>query len=488
MARYVVDCEKEGIPAVGLTFADQVAFFRNTALIYGVPEVRRLDVPRTGTGEERVAQFIDQTEAALSDPLTDKEKESGLYTPPPPPRIIFEGTLDDAQEFFQQTTPVATCGNCPIAKYTDGMPIIIPTEDKVAEMLTGTSHSPEEEIKRYNYDTDTGVYTQRDTVQTYARAYAATVEKVAVVAVMAGCKPEYMPVVLAVATTGGGSTSCPGTSGPSGQGFVVSGPIAKEIGMNAKHEAMDVGNPANNTIARSANLITINFGACTTGISRSDSGNPIRTVAFAEDDDGLPPGWDGYNVERGYGPRESVLGKVGVRESGMNQYAPSSFRGLIGEGYGGMARRIGVEGIEGPHNYLEYLLPLYTKTCANTVKSGKLLIMHPNMAISLYDYGFQSKGAVYQWMWDTYFVTAKEVREYGWYDFRTSGGTRNEPFSGIPYDELPDDYLLHEHGKNGPHENCILVCLGGADEVTYVWPAATSENAAPSPYPIDPWR
>ncbi len=488
MARYVADCEKKGIPAVGLIFADQETFFRNTVLIRGVPNVRSIHVPRVGEGEERVAQFIDQIKPALSDPLTDKEQESGIYQPPPPARISFEGTLDDAQEFFQQTQPVATCGNCPIAKYTDGLPIIIPTEEKVTEMLTGTSHSPEEQICRYTYSSQTGQYTKSTAPVTYAGAYYATVEKVAVVAVMAGGKPEYMPVMLAVAATGGASTNCPGTSGPSGQGFVVSGPIAKEIGMNAKHQAMDVGNPANRSIARAAELMTINFGECVTGVVRSDSGNPIQTVAFAEDEDGLPPGWEGYNEDSGYKKTDSVLGKVGVRASTMNEYAPSSFRGLIGEGYGGMARRLGVEGIPGPHNFLEYVLPLHTASCAGAVKSGKLLIMHPNMAISLYDYGFKKKADVYQWMWDTYFITVGEVRKYGWYDFRTSGGTAKEPFSGTPYDELPADYLLHEHGKNGPQDNCILVCLGGADEVCLVWPAATSENGRPSASPIDPWR
>jgi len=488
VARYVANCEKKGIPSVGLTFADQETFFRNTVLVTGVPQVRWVQTPRVGTGPERVAVFIDDLVPALTDPLTDKEKESGLYVPPPPTRVIFEGTLDDAQEFFQQTTPVSTCGNCPIAKYTDGLPIIIPTEEKVKEMLTGTSHPAEELISRYTRNATTGVITKETSSVSYAGSYTASVEKVAITAVMAGCKPEYMPIALAIAATGGGSTNCPGTSGPSGDGIFVSGPIAKEIGMNSKHEAMDVGNPANMTLARSATLMTVNFGGCITGVVRTDSGNPIKVVCFAEDDEGLPEGWVGFNQDEGYAATESVLGKVGIRESGMNQYAPSSFRGLIGAGTGGMAVRLGVEGIPGPHNYLEYLLPLYTQDCAGTCKSGKLLIMHPNMAKSLYDYGFKTKAAVIQWMWDTYFVTAGSMKGYGWYDFRTTGGTALEPLTRIPYSQLPPSYLLHEHGKNGPRDNCILVCLGGADEVTIVWPAATSENARPASSPIDPWR
>ena len=264
MSRYVVNCEKAGVPAVAMGFADQITFARNIALITGVPNIRWIDAPRTGTGAERAQQIIDKVPAAFTDPLTAKEKESGLYTPPEPPKIVFEGTLLDAQVFFQQTTPVSTCANCPIAKMTDGLPIIIPTEEAVKEMLTGTSHKAEEQIVRYSMNA-TSKQVVKGARVTYASGYFTTVEKVAAVAVMAGCKPEYMPAALAVAAGGGGSTNCPGTSGPSGEFFVISGPYAKEIGMNGKHEAMDVGNPANMSIGRTANLMTINFGGCITG-------------------------------------------------------------------------------------------------------------------------------------------------------------------------------------------------------------------------------
>jgi hypothetical protein len=485
---YVVNCEKAGVPAVALGFADQIGFARNTALIRGVPNIRWVDTPRTGTGAERAATFIDKLVPALTDPLTAKEKESGLYTPPPPPRIIFEGTLLDAQEFFQQTTPVSTCGNCPIAKYTDGLPIIIPTEEAVREMLTGTSHKPDEQIYSYTRDATTGAITKGTRPVTYAGGYNTTVEKVATVAVMAGCKPEYLPAELAVASGGGGSGSCPGTSGPSGQYFVVSGPFAKEIGMNAKHEAMDVGNPANMTIGRSAGLMTVAFGGCITGVVRSDSGNPIKTVCFAEDDEGLPPGWVGFNEDSGYKKTESVLGDGSVRESAVGEYAPSSFRGLIGEGYGGIARRLGVEGTPGPHNFLEYLIPMFTPAYANACKGGKTLVMHPNMAKSLYDYGFKTKAAVCQWMYDTYFITAGQLRQYGWYDFYTAAGENKEPLSGIKYKDLPDDTKLHVNGTNSPNQNCILVCLAGADEVCYTFPSTAGGGARPTPRSIDVWK
>ena len=71
-----------------------------------------------------------------------------MYTPPPNPRIVFTGTLDDAQSFYQKTSPMNSCENCPIATMTDGLPIIIPTEDAVKAMEAGTSHSPNEMMGR----------------------------------------------------------------------------------------------------------------------------------------------------------------------------------------------------------------------------------------------------------------------------------------------------------------------------------------------------
>jgi hypothetical protein len=480
---YSTNWEKLGKPAVALGFADQVQFKNNVALINGCPNVRWVDVPRVGGGEERVATFLDKAVAALITPLTAKEQESGLYTPPPPPRVIFEGTLDDAQEFFQQTTPVANCYNCPISKYTDGLPIIIPTEEKVKEMLTGTSHKADEDLYRYTLSTTTGLITKGTSVVTFARGYKATVEKVAVTAVMAGCKPEYMPAALAVATTGGGSTNCPGTSGPGLNLFVVSGPFAKEVGMNSAQEALDVGNPPNMTIGRVAALQTVCFGGCIVGVTRTDSGSPLSNTTFAEDEDHLPPGWETLGEELGFKKTDSVLSKPGAHEGmTVQEYAPSSFRSLVGEGTGGMARRIGVEGTPGPHNYLEYLMPIYLTASPNGLLASRVLIMHPNMAKSLYDYGFKTKRAVYQWIFDTYKVPASLVKASGWFEFGRSGGESKEASLGIPWKDVPDDYMVSAFGTSVT-SNCIIVALNNADEITW-----TIFGSRGSGTPIDVWR
>ncbi len=480
MAQFVASAEKAGIPAVGLGFSDQLNFFNNCTLIAGVPTGRWVDVPRVGSGEERVATFLEQVLKTFTDPLTDKEKESGLYVPPPPTRIIFEGTLDDAQEFFQQTQPINNCRNCPIAKFTDGLPIIIPTEEKVTEMLTGTSHSPQEDVYRYSRSTTTGEITKATSPVTYAGGYKTTVEKVAVVAVMAGCKPEYLPVALAVATSGGGSTNCPGTSNHAGFLFCVSGPIAKEIGMNAGQNALDVGNPANMSIARAATLMTINFGQCITGAVRTDSGSPFR-VCIAEDEDGLPPDWETLGETGGYARDYSVIGKVSAAEfTGIAEWGikPSSFRSLIGDGTGGMARRMGVDGIPGPHNFLEYIAPMIYM---HDIEWASTFVMHPNMAISLYDYGFEKKADVTQWLYDTFYVTIGEYKLLGDWDHLTDAGRRTIPGTNFLYGEVPDDYKLHAFGIRGPNA-AIIVSIGFADEICWRF------SGSPSLYPVDVWR
>jgi hypothetical protein len=480
VVRYVTACEKAGIPSVALGFADQVNFAHSIGLVRGVPNLRWVDTARTGTGPERAQACIENVIKALTTPLTAKEKESGLYTPPPPPRIIFEGTLDDAQVYFQQTTPIANCRNCPIAKYTDGAPIIVPTEEKVREMLTGTSHKPDENVFSYSMNTTTKQIQKATNPGLWGGgAYTTTVEKVAVVAVMAGCKPEYLPVALAIATHGGGTGSCPGTSGPSGFVYVVSGPIAKEIGMNSGQNALDVGTPSNVTLGRIGALMTINFGGCIAGVVRTDSGHGFSNKCIAEDEEGLPKGWETLREEDSYKKTETSIAKItgAFFRVGTGQYAPSSFRSLVSTGSGGMARRMGVEGKPGPKNFLEYVMPLLIPTAIG----GRTLLMAPNMAISLYEYGFKTKAAVSQWMVDTYFITQGEYEQYGWYDHGTQAGVAREPTSGKSYKDLPKDYKIHAFGTTAA-SNCIIVALGFADEICYDFPGRPSQR------PIDVWK
>src|SRR3990167_8078338 len=83
---------------------------------------------------------------ALTSPLTKEEKAKCRYEIADK-RILFEGTLDEADKFYSQTEKIPTLQNASIAVYTDGLPIRIPTEERVAKMLKGTSHKPDEIIR-----------------------------------------------------------------------------------------------------------------------------------------------------------------------------------------------------------------------------------------------------------------------------------------------------------------------------------------------------
>ena len=82
---------------------------------------------------------------ALTKPLTAKEKKTGKWAPEQD-RILFEGTYHEADKFYNQTEQIPRLLGAPFSVYTDGLPVVIPTEQRVKEMLSGTSHKPDELI------------------------------------------------------------------------------------------------------------------------------------------------------------------------------------------------------------------------------------------------------------------------------------------------------------------------------------------------------
>ncbi len=131
--------------------------------------------------------------------------------------------------------------------WTDGLPVVAPTEARVLRMLQGTSRAPDEIV----------AVVPPDLVD-------CTVEKVAVNAVLAGCRPEYLPVVLAavqaVCTTEFNMHGLLATTWFAGPLVIVDGPIARRIGMNSGVNAMGQGNRANATIGRALQLVVRNVG------------------------------------------------------------------------------------------------------------------------------------------------------------------------------------------------------------------------------------
>ena len=474
---YAADLEKAGIPTVVIDFEDQNNMVMETALAEGVPNVRHIHASRTLPGPADVDRMTESIMQALTSPLSDKEKESGSWQPPYS-RIIFEGTMDEAEAFFHQTEWVPHPVNAPIAKYTDGLPVRVPTEERVAEMLKGTGHKPDELV---TFQVDREGRDKGEPVRFHPMNWTATVEKVAACAVMAGCRPEYLPAVLAIAESGCYIAS----THTFGQWLCVSGPYAKEIGMSSGCGMLGPGNVANSTIGRTYEIIARNLGGAIPGVNRMTCiGSPFEgSRCCAENADGLPPGWKGLNEERGFRKDESIMLVIPHVNDGIRgvQFSPGGYRALQKSGHGGMARRLGVKGKPGPHNWLEYVLPEFWAAR----EGAKTIIMVPEMARHLYDYGFKSKEAVYEWLWKKSFMPVSQYRNFSWVDLATNGWLGKEHTSGKYWKELPDDYLVPSAGFD-PSFFCIIVG-GGDEEVSHQLSSHRHLNKDPF-FSIDAWR
>ena len=187
--------------------------------------------------------------------------------------------------------PVEFCFN---AGYTDGMPVVPPTEARVERMLRAVDRDPQEVIGAVapNYG-------------------AATVEKIAINAVMAGCAPEYMPVLLA-----GVKAMCSdefnlhgiqATTHSATPLVLVNGPITERLGINGGLNAFGQGWRANATIGRALKLIMQNTGGCRPAeIDRSTQGNPGKFSFCIAENAALSP-WEPYHVEHGFRAEESTI-------------------------------------------------------------------------------------------------------------------------------------------------------------------------------------
>ena len=170
--------------------------------------------------------------------------------------------------------------------WTDGLPIVPPTEDAVAGFLNAAQ-----------LDAATVIGIEP------VRRRSITAEKVAIAAVMAGCLPEYLPVVVATVKAMcqpeyalHGSTASTGGSAPF---IVVNGPVRLAIGMNATHNVLANASRANATIGRSIRLMLLNvLGGIPGQLDRSTLGHPGKfTFCVAEDEEDSP--WPPLSVERG---------------------------------------------------------------------------------------------------------------------------------------------------------------------------------------------
>ncbi len=285
--------EEMGKPAVAVTNQTYLLEGGSAASSKGMPGLRVVrdtihvedwideatDPARIEAGIEPVLEGV---VTALTKPLTAEERAPTRKETEKPSRIIFQGDLNEVNQFFYRRG------------WGDGLPLIPPTEEAVAEMLTGTDLAPDFLVGKFG-----------------PRLGKATVEKIAINAVMAGALPTYMPILIAgvqalmePATRFDTMQDSQGSWAPF---WIINGPIRKDIRINTGVGALSPGDIANAAIGRAMGLIIKNIGGIRKGIEDAGAlGNPGKyTMVLGENEEESP--WEPLHVEYGFKKEDSTL-------------------------------------------------------------------------------------------------------------------------------------------------------------------------------------
>jgi hypothetical protein len=279
--------ESQGKPTATFVYEHFANDAMSAASSKGMPVVRI--VPETIVSESTVVEDVeaavtavfDDVVAALTRPLTADEQSPERREPENPPRLVFRGSLEEVNRFFYQRG------------WTDGLPVVPPTEAAVAEMLTGTDLPPDHLVEKLE-----------------PRLGKATVERIAVNAVMAGCLPTYLPLLIAGVHALAASPVCgmmAASTGSFSPFWLVNGPVAADINMNATYGATSPGTLANAAIGRALGLITKNCRGVRRQIEDMGVlGNPGKySWVTAENEEHSP--WEPFHVDRGFKKGDSAI-------------------------------------------------------------------------------------------------------------------------------------------------------------------------------------
>src|SRR5256884_2819092 len=315
-----------GAPTVALHTDEFDRVARSVAAVNGMSELRQVFVPQPvmGKSPRELRAYVDGKDPLTGRPVRQEVIE-GLTTPldgqgvgtieydRSTPRLVEADTEENLHRLFMEN------------RWTDYLPIVLPTEERVAAMLAATRRRPDEIVGR-----------MRPTH--FREAWEYTVEKVAVNAVMAGARPEYFPVILAIAATG--ATARGSTTSSAAAMVVVNGPVRQEISMNAGIGAMGPHNHANATIGRAYGLLSQNLqGGAVPGLTYMGSqGNnyAYNNVTFAENEERSP--WEAFHVQQGFKPTDSTVSvftgcrstafTLGLREKHWREHVRNMLRGM----------------------------------------------------------------------------------------------------------------------------------------------------------------
>jgi hypothetical protein len=264
--------EKLNIPTISLHYNEMMSVAGDAAstTANAMPTLRRISFDATIRITTQAPDLARNILDELTRPLGEEELYAGKWEFAPEPRFLAEGVYEEVRYAMEGDLTRCTI-TLAAAQFTDGTPVALPTEKSLEKMLKGTSKSP---------DTVIGPIQPNNT--------PATVEFVAIAGIMAGLKPETMPLLLALTecmvNTHDFGSSLGGADGYFAFGTVINGPALETMKINTGGPAgggpapLTTGVPTNSGIGRFIRLIQINIGGTEAGIFEAKGvGNPFKT-------------------------------------------------------------------------------------------------------------------------------------------------------------------------------------------------------------------
>lgn len=380
MSRAYLAAEKAGVRAVAVTATAFMGMQRATGKAIGLPDLRIAEYPGVITidGEEAFDRNVrERVFPELMERIREPARAAAKEAADPGPRdIICRGSFEDIQEHFLERM------------WTDGLPIVPPTLDRIERFLQFTDRDPDEVL---------GVL--------LPELREATVWSVAVNGVMAGCRPEYFPILLAVVE----AVSDPefriqhAGATPGWEPLViVSGSLVRELNFNTQAGAMRVGSQANTSIGRFLRMFMRNVAGLRNFPGQTDKGTIGMSfnVALAENDEAVTGmGWPPFRVDRGFAADDTV-----VTVQSVVAISPPIYSGG-----------------DTPETQLEFITSIFGSTCGPWAFSGlvyghwhPLLVMSPVVAKVFADSGW-TKGRIRQHLYDSLKIPASTLERYFWH-------------------------------------------------------------------------